>query len=184
MSAPIVCPHCGTSMQPSVSFCPGCNAPRTHVRRELERRSRETGVPYDTLVERERAKHAAPAKSHGTPRWLIVMGIVLGSCVILGIIGAAIDDNEPARFAQPVATRRAATFTSVPRSTATHQPTKRPATSTRVTGGNCAPGYSPCIPPWPPDLDCGDLGGLRDIRVTGSDPHGLDRDGDGIACEG
>ncbi len=46
---------------------------------------------------------------------------------------------------------------------------------------NCAPGYSPCIPPYPPDLNCPDIG--RPVQVTGSDPHGLDRDGDGIACE-
>jgi len=46
---------------------------------------------------------------------------------------------------------------------------------------NCAPGYSPCIPPYPPDLDCPDIG--HQVRVTGSDPHGLDRDGDGVACE-
>ncbi len=49
------------------------------------------------------------------------------------------------------------------------------------TGGACAPGYSPCVPPYPPDADCADVNGP--IRVTGSDPHGLDADGDGIACE-
>ncbi len=48
-------------------------------------------------------------------------------------------------------------------------------------GGKCAPGYDPCIPPYPPDLDCGDLDGP--IAVTGDDPHGLDADGDGWACE-
>ena len=46
---------------------------------------------------------------------------------------------------------------------------------------NCASGYSPCIPPYPPDLNCPDIG--HPVTVTGSDPHGLDRDGDGIACE-
>ncbi len=46
---------------------------------------------------------------------------------------------------------------------------------------NCAPGYSPCIPPYPPDLDCPDIG--HPVQVTGSDPHGLDRDRDGVACE-
>lgn len=46
---------------------------------------------------------------------------------------------------------------------------------------NCAPGYSPCIPPYPPDLDCPDIG--HPVQVTGNDPHGLDRDGDGVACE-
>ena len=47
-------------------------------------------------------------------------------------------------------------------------------------GGNCATGYSPCVPAGP-DLDCPDVDGP--IRVTGSDPHGLDADGDGWACE-
>jgi endonuclease YncB( thermonuclease family) len=48
-------------------------------------------------------------------------------------------------------------------------------------GGACAPGYSPCVPPYPPDVDCADVNGP--ITVTGSDPHGLDADGDGVACE-
>lgn len=46
---------------------------------------------------------------------------------------------------------------------------------------SCAPGYSPCIPPYPPDLDCPDVG---PVTVTGSDPHGLDADNDGVACGG
>jgi hypothetical protein len=52
---------------------------------------------------------------------------------------------------------------------------------------NCTPGYSPCIPPGP-DVDC--AGGSGDgpryvgtVRVTGSDPYGLDADGDGYGCE-
>ena len=48
-------------------------------------------------------------------------------------------------------------------------------------GGNCAPGYSPCVPPPPPDLDCADVNGP--IKVTGSDPHNFDGDGDGWGCE-
>ncbi|HEX2076919.1 MAG TPA: excalibur calcium-binding domain-containing protein [Longimicrobium sp.] len=31
------------------------------------------------------------------------------------------------------------------------------------------------------DLDCPDVGGP--VRVTGADPHRLDRDGDGVGCE-
>jgi hypothetical protein len=50
-----------------------------------------------------------------------------------------------------------------------------------LVGGACAPGYSPCVPPYPPDVDCADVDGP--ITVTGSDPHGLDADGDGTACE-
>jgi hypothetical protein len=52
---------------------------------------------------------------------------------------------------------------------------------------NCTPGYDPCLPP-ASDYDC--LGGSGDgpkytgpVRVTGSDPYGLDADGDGLGCE-
>jgi endonuclease YncB( thermonuclease family) len=48
-------------------------------------------------------------------------------------------------------------------------------------GGACAPGYTPCVPPFPPDVDCANVDGP--IAVTGADPHGLDADGDGVACE-
>jgi hypothetical protein len=58
----------------------------------------------------------------------------------------------------------------------------RPAPAPQpLVGGACAPGYSPCVPPYPPDVDCADVDGP--ITVTGSDPHGLDADGDGTACE-
>lgn len=47
----------------------------------------------------------------------------------------------------------------------------------------CDPNYAgACIPPYPPDVDCGDLS-ARGFRVVGRDVHRLDRDGDGIACE-
>jgi len=47
--------------------------------------------------------------------------------------------------------------------------------------GRCLPGYQgACVPPLPPDYDCSDFDGP--ITVTGSDPHHLDNNGDGIAC--
>jgi micrococcal nuclease len=39
-----------------------------------------------------------------------------------------------------------------------------------------------CIPPYPPDLDCGDIP-YKNFRVLSPDPHGFDRDKDGIGCE-
>jgi micrococcal nuclease len=46
----------------------------------------------------------------------------------------------------------------------------------------CEPSYpTRCLPPPPPDLDCGDLDG-GDLVVRPPDPHRLDGDGDGIAC--
>jgi hypothetical protein len=47
-------------------------------------------------------------------------------------------------------------------------------------GDDCAEGYDPCVPPYPPDVDCAELSGP--YRVTPPDPHKLDPDGDGKAC--
>ena len=60
-------------------------------------------------------------------------------------------------------------------------PKPKPQPLVRQQADSCASGYSPCIPPYPPDLDCADVAGP--ITVTGLDPHGLDADGDGVACE-
>jgi micrococcal nuclease len=57
--------------------------------------------------------------------------------------------------------------------------TPQPATQT----SNCSPAYpGVCIPPGPPDLDCGDISERR-FQVVAPDPHGFDRDGDGVGCE-
>ncbi|MDA9890922.1 hypothetical protein N9D51_01865 [Actinomycetota bacterium] len=52
---------------------------------------------------------------------------------------------------------------------------------------DCTPGYEPCLPP-AADYDC--EGGSGDgpaytgrVYVTGGDPYGLDRDGNGLGCE-
>ncbi|MCA2213320.1 G5 domain-containing protein [Jidongwangia harbinensis] len=76
------------------------------------------------------------------------------------------------------------------RSEVTRKPvTKVVAVGTRTdSGGDCRSGYRPCVP-IASDVDC--AGGSGDgpeyvsgpIRVTGSDPYDLDRDGDGIACD-
>jgi micrococcal nuclease len=56
-----------------------------------------------------------------------------------------------------------------------------------VTGGDATPGCDPsypgvCIPPPLPDLDCGDIS-FRRFQVLPPDPHGFDRDNDGVGCE-
>jgi hypothetical protein len=54
-------------------------------------------------------------------------------------------------------------------------------------GGNtaCDPSYPDvCIPPPPPDLNCGDAGVPVNFQVLPPDPHGFDgNDNDGIGCE-
>jgi hypothetical protein len=47
-------------------------------------------------------------------------------------------------------------------------------------GDDCAEGYDPCVPPYPPDVDCADLSGP--YKVSRPDPHRLDPDGDGRGC--
>ena len=61
--------------------------------------------------------------------------------------------------------------------------TTQPTATTSGRGGNCDPSYpTVCIPPPPPDLDCGEIS-FTDFSVTGSDPHGFDGDNDGVGCE-
>ncbi len=69
------------------------------------------------------------------------------------------------------------TATSVP-----EQPTQPPVQPT-TQPANCDPSYPDvCIPPPPPDLDCGDIS-FRRFRVLPPDPHRFDADHDGIGCE-
>jgi hypothetical protein len=63
--------------------------------------------------------------------------------------------------------------------------------SDRAVGGvGCDPNYAgACLDPNSSDYDCDNGEGngpdyTGPVRVIGSDPHGLDRDGDGSACEG
>ena len=50
-------------------------------------------------------------------------------------------------------------------------------------GGGCHPSYpTVCIPPPPPDLDCGDIP-HRNFKVRPPDPHRFDGNGDGVGCE-
>ena len=60
-----------------------------------------------------------------------------------------------------------------------------PPSALRPPVASCDPNYEgACVPPYPPDIDCSDLDalGIDTVRVTGSDPHRLDPDHDGIGC--
>ena len=76
---------------------------------------------------------------------------------------------------------------AAPTSTPTRTPTTVPPTPTRAPTqapqANCHPSYpTVCIPPPPPDLDCGDIPHKR-FTVLQPDPHRFDSDRDGIGCE-
>lgn len=48
--------------------------------------------------------------------------------------------------------------------------------------GTCDPNYSGCVPVYPPDVDCDRVDGP--VTVLDNDPHNLDGNHDGQACEG
>jgi hypothetical protein len=76
------------------------------------------------------------------------------------------------------------TPTPTPTATLTpiHSPTPTP-TPTAPSAQTCDSAYPDvCIPPPPPDLDCGEIL-YRDFRVLPPDPHGFDGNNDGIGCE-
>lgn len=47
--------------------------------------------------------------------------------------------------------------------------------------GGCDPNYTGCVPESPYDVDCDEV--REEVEVIGEDIYGLDREGDGYACE-
>lgn len=78
-----------------------------------------------------------------------------------------------------------ATATEAPPPTEEPPPTSPPPppTSPPPPRQNCSQFYpTVCIAPFPPDLDCGEIP-FRRFQVLQPDPHGFDRDRDGVGCE-
>ena len=65
-----------------------------------------------------------------------------------------------------------------------NQPTSQPAqTQQNQPQNQCDSSYPDvCIPPYPPDLDCGEIE-YSNFRVVQPDPHRFDGDKNGIGCE-
>jgi hypothetical protein len=134
--------------------------------------------------------------------------IVIGACIVsivIFVIGAILGAGSSSS-AVPLAGSTVtvtATATTTVKVKVTKKPKPAPTTTVTVTvrpksrsaGGketqsrprDCTPGYSPCLAP-ASDYDCrgGSGNGPKytgPVRVAGSDPYDLDRDGDGKACE-
>ena len=92
--------------------------------------------------------------------------------------------TEVAPVTAPPATRAPAT-TTPPLVLPTVPPTVpiAPLVAETPAAAGCDPSYpGVCIPPGPPDLDCGDIS-YRRFAVVGADAHRFDADADGIGCE-
>lgn len=99
-------------------------------------------------------------------------GINLGCALVAGAL-PTVPPRAPSAPVAPVAP------VAPPAAT---QPVPQPTAPPQ--GGNCDPSYpTVCIPPPPPDLDCGDIP-YRRFQVLPPDPHNFDgSDNDGIGCE-
>ncbi len=63
------------------------------------------------------------------------------------------------------------------------RPTRTQETHPSTEDGECSSEYEgACVPTDQGDVDCTELPD-SDFQSVGSDPYGLDRDGDGVACE-
>jgi len=108
--------------------------------------------------------------------------------------GLSMDQSEAGRI-RNVLTERCPDQTIAPwPATAPWTPTLLSASVTTTTAapvaiqplvsGTCDASYPDvCIPPAPPDLDCGDVS-YRRFTVLPPDPHGFDGDQNGVGCEG
>jgi len=150
-----------------------------------------------------------PRKPWSSGKILAVIGSVFGTILLVGCCAIAVfapgerDNTAPSitrttesatgAVGQPETTTAepapAPTTAAVPVPTAAApappKPTTKKPTAPRTSSrGNCDPAYpTVCIPPGPPDLDCGDIP-FRRFKVLPPDPHRLDgNDNDGIGCE-
>jgi hypothetical protein len=103
-------------------------------------------------VKHIRARHRRVAR-------LVTMGLLGAALAIFGFIGTVGAGPAPP-----------------PEGPTTEEP------ATEQVPPECDPNYVPCVPPFPPDVDCPDIG--HEVQVVGNDPHGLDADNDGTGCDG
>ena len=127
----------------------------------------QSTFPPDVKYEERIQEAARFARAHGYGLWSACQTDAEGDTNELG--GA---ETEPTPGERPL-------LTPVPIQTEVADP----------AGGvaGCDPAYPDlCIPPPPPDLDCDYVydQGFRHITVLPTDPHNLDGNHDGVACEG
>ena len=108
---------------------------------------------------------------------ILVIGIV--------IIGAlfVIQDFGSQTISDPVQ-KQPASQPSQSQTVQQNQPTSSPTQKQEIQAQNqCDSSYpGVCIPPYPPDLDCGEIA-YSNFRVIQPDPHGFDGDKAGISCD-
>ena len=117
----------------------------------------------------------------------IVLALTLLACDSTSKLPSVPTSNNealvPTRIAEEVPTIAPLAPTPTPARTPTRRAGRMDHTRTSTSGANCDSSYpTVCIPPPPPDLDCGEIQ-YKNFQVLAGDPHRFDRDKDGIGCE-
>jgi len=105
----------------------------------------------------------------------ILMSIIIGVGIVIVATGFLIRDIPVERIVSDIEKP-----TIIPASPIQEE---QESVSVSSTQENCDESYPDvCIPPYPPDLDCGEIG-YSNFKVVGDDQHGFDKDNNGIGCE-
>ena len=100
-----------------------------------------------------------------------------------GQIAPSRSSTAPAAINTPAPAKPQPTPVPKPALVPAAKPTALAVSTSAAARPGCDPSYpTVCIPPYPPDLDCGQIAFKRFV-VLRPDPHGFDRDRDGIGCE-
>ncbi|MBI5670318.1 MAG: zinc ribbon domain-containing protein [Chloroflexi bacterium] len=96
-----ICPACGSLSAASAQFCGACGSPldRAQAARTVGERRKAAGEAFETedLAARQEREMRATAslvptqsatRARGTPRWLIVVGMILALVIIGGVLAA------------------------------------------------------------------------------------------------
>jgi micrococcal nuclease len=138
--------------------------------------ARASTYPPDVKYQERLGGLEAVARTNGLGLWGAVCAAASPTSAPVAVTLAPTAVPPPVLLAAPTAAPR----TVAP---ATRAPTAAPRTAAPSTRINCHASYpTVCIPPAPPDLDCGDIP-YRRFTVLPPDPHRFDGDKDGIGCE-
>jgi|SRR5215210_3900032 len=145
------------------------------------------GTP-ERVVEEERVlpeEDIPPEERGGLATWLAALGAgVVGLLIGLALGGGG---DEPAETVTSTVAETHTVTTTVTRHakartitrTITEQASAPPPSGDG--GSGCDSNYTGCVPSGQGDVDCADVNGP--VQVIGDEIYGLDRDGDGQACE-
>ena len=141
------------------------------------------GKPFARVTAYRRAEHSARAAARGL--WSVCGAVVIPTAPPTGTTTTTATTTKPATTTTTATTTRATTTTvgTTTAPTTTTTPTTTTVATTTTTSSRCDPWYpTVCIPPPPPDLNCGDIP-YRNFKVLPPDPHHFDGNKDGVGCE-